>query len=644
MSQNTVVASFTDWEPAISAQEVFRATVTFSFLSTDETGNLFWIELRPEEQGRCVLMMRTAGGEIRELLPSPFSARSRVMEYGGMPYVAAHDRVVFANFADQCLYVLSLTGSGVPQPLTPERSANGLLMKYMQPVVSPCGRWLVAAYEQEDGSKEPMNALCILDLHIAGIQEPRILVSGADFYKSPTFSPDGKRLAWLQWDHPFMPWDSTLLQIVPFAEGCVNSNQIQTIAGSNAATVNDFAFNPDGELYFLMDIKGAAADSSDNFFNLYAWKNGSKKRLTDEKRDIFLLLATQGKILAQIFDKGVPSLAMINTASGKLSPLSSPFASVTKPVMLGENIITIGTPPDRPAQLALLKTNGEVEILRESAQTDLHPEDISQAQHISFPTEDGGTCYGYYYPPRNRCYQAQEGDLPPVRVLVHGGPTGMTRPGFCRENTFWTSQGYAIFDVNYRGSFGFGRAYRDALLGQWGVLEINDVRDGLSYLRKQGLIGDQAVVSGGSAGGYTVQRLLTHFPEMFAAGASHFGIGNLVTLQKLTHKYESRYLEGLLGGPMTTHRHIFEDRSPINHLENLKSPMIIFQGSEDKVVPPENSREMADILARKKILHAYHEYSGEAHGFRQKKNLVDSLDKEAQFFRKILQKKFTQKS
>lgn len=637
MSQNQRIAPYNQWEPAITAADVFRDSVIFLFPSIDDRGNLFWIELRPEEKGRCVLMMRTPAGTLRELLPPPFSARSRVMEYGGKPYTAGHGRVVFSNFIDQRLYVMALNEPSEPRPLTPERSADGGLMKFMQPEFSRDGRWLVAACELESDNAEPRNALCVLDLEREGVQEPMILVSGADFYKSPLFAPDGGSVAWLEWNHPNMPWDSTLLKVATFTDGRLDANAMRHVAGSNTASINDFVFSPAGDLWFLMDYKNSTPDSAENFFNLYEWQNGAVRRVTAETREISLLARSGDKIAAVMHDNGIPCLVTINVATGTLTTVNTPFAAVGKPVLLEDSVVTIGTPADSPTQLALLKPNGDVEIIRRAAEADLHPDDISRAQPISFPTEDGGICHGYYYAPRNRRYQAPVGDLPPVRVLVHGGPTGMTRPGFSRENAFWTSQGYAIFDVNYRGSTGFGRAYRDALLGQWGIREINDVRDGLNHLREKGLIGDLAVVSGGSAGGYTVQRLLTYFPDLFAAGASHFGIGNLVTLQKLTHKFESRYLEGLLGGPMTTHRQVFEERSPINHLDKLKSPMIIFQGSEDKVVPPENSREMARILAQKQILHEYHEYKGEGHGFRQRENLVDSLVREAGFFRKILQ-------
>ncbi len=433
-----------------------------------------------------------------------------------------------------------------------------------------------------------------------------------------------------------MPWDSTFLKTAPLAEGSIDASRLELVEGSETVAVNDFSFSPKGELRFVMDMKWSSEDSADNYYNLYSWKDGQSTQLTDETLEISLFSHAADKILALTYANGASGLAWIDPATGVLSTIDNPFASVSKPVLTDDCIAVIATPADSPTKLVLLKPGVEVEVIRKAAETDLHPDDVSSSQLVSFFTKDGGICYGYYYPPKNRRYQAPEGELPPVRVLVHGGPTGMASPGFSCEKAFWTSQGYAVFDVNYRGSTGFGRAYRDALLGQWGVLEISDVRDGLEYLRKQRLIGDQAVVSGGSAGGYTVQRLLTFFPDMFAAGASHFGIGNLVTLQNLTHKFESRYLEGLLGGPMMTHRGVFEERSPINHLDKLKSPMIIFQGSEDKVVPPENSREIAMILARKKITHEYHEYEGEAHGFRNKENLVDSLAREARFFRTIL--------
>ncbi len=635
MSQKQII-TYTSWEPACSAADVFRSGVNFSFLAGDSSGRLFWVESRPHEQGRCVVVMRDKDGKVDDLLPAPYSARSRVMEYGGMPYVAAADRVVFVNFSDQRLYEVNLRNVAAVRPLTPAKSSAGHLLKYMQPDISPDGRWLVAACEVEGASHEPENAICLLDLAAADIAQPKIIVSGADFYRKPVFSPDGKSIAWLQWNHPDMPWDSSLLQLAPFADGQIDKDAIVNIAGSRIACVNDFAFAADSRLFYVLDYKGAAPDSVDNFFNLYCSFNGRIERITNERRDFFQLFVCGESVVALVFDHGIPGLATIDAASGKTETIKTPFVSVSLPVLAGSRMATVGVFNDRPACLAFLAPEGSISLIRESAPADIAVADISAAEAIQFPTADGQTCYGYFYPPKNSRYQAPQGDLPPVRVLVHGGPTAMTRPGFSRQNAFWTSQGYAVFDVNYRGSFGYGRAYRDALLGQWGVLDIADVRDGLEWLKKQKKIGDIAVVSGGSAGGYTVQRLLTEFPGMFAAGASYFGIGNLVTLQKLTHKFESRYLEGLLGGSLADNPKVFAERSPINHLDKLESPMIIFQGSEDKVVPPENSREMAEILAQKQIRHEYHEYPGEAHGFRLEANLTDSLRREAAFFREVI--------
>ena len=342
------------------------------------------------------------------------------------------------------------------------------------------------------------------------------------------------------------------------------------------------------------------------------------------------------RLLAYAYQKGVPAIAEVNLKTKAIEYKNHGYADFSVPIPFGDNTYFVGQPANRPSELIELTNNAQLNVLKKSTDSAVSIADVSVAEPIEFPTSDGKQCYGYFYPPKNSKYTAPNGDKPPVRVLVHGGPTGATSSGFSKQKTYWTSQGYAIFDVNYRGSYGYGRQYRDALKKRWGLLEIQDVKDGIVFLQKRGLVSNKAVVSGGSAGGYTVQRLLTFYPDLFAAGASHFGIGNLVTLQKLTHKFESHYLEQLIGGTLESNAHEYEDRSPINHLDKLKSPMIIFQGSEDKVVPPENSREMAAILKRKGIRSEYYEYPGEDHGFRKAENLVDSLDKESRFFKSVL--------
>jgi len=436
MNQTKSVAPYTAWEPAISAAEVFRAGVTLTSTTGDESGRLFWIEMRPQEQGRCVIMMRDLSGNIHEILPPPYSARSRVMEYGGMPYVAKHGRVVFSNFADQRLYEIDLNKNGAVRPLTTEKNAAGQLMKYMQPDISPDGRWLAAACEIENGTLEPENAICLLDLSLEGANEPQLVVRGADFYKRPLFSPDGKSLAWLEWNHPFMPWDSTYLKLVPFADGLLDTAKTLTVAGADDICINDYAFHASGSLYYVLDAKSAVIDSADNYFNLYCFKNGGSTRITDERRDIYQFMIKDDRIIAQIFNQGVAGLADVNEETGRLAEIKTPFAAVSVPVAAGDRLAVFGVYADRPRCIAFLKDAVDADIVKVSADADIDAEDISRPEAIAFPTADGQTCYGYFYPPVNRRYTAPDGDLPPVRVHVHGGPTAMTGPGFSRPNTF----------------------------------------------------------------------------------------------------------------------------------------------------------------------------------------------------------------
>ncbi len=395
------------------------------------------------------------------------------------------------------------------------------------------------------------------------------------------------------------------------------------------------------DLVFAKDHRDEEENSYKNYYNLYLSQNGKVTSVTQELMDLQQLRCYNDKIYVQAFNLGRPQILVFEkdhlTNGFKKKSIEIDPVSFLTPVPSKNKLYLAATYSKAPSQIIEFNLDSHnTKMIKISTSLNVDEENISEGQMIIFPTTDGKLSYGYFYPPVNKNFCAAPGEQPPVRVLIHGGPTGMTTLGFSKKLMFWTSQGYAVFDVNYRGSFGFGRKYRDALLNNWGILEIQDVKDGLAELRQQKLIGDKAVVSGGSAGGYTVQRLLTFYPDMFAAGASHFGIGNLITLQKLTHKFEIHYLEQLIGGTLETNLKEYEKRSPINHLVNLKSPMIIFQGSDDKVVAPENSREIASILKRKGIRYEYYEYEGEGHGFRKKENLVNSLIKESNFFKSVL--------
>lgn len=635
MQTKSTEKSYLDWQPVLKAEEVFQQTVGFSFLSVDDVGRLFWVENRPEEGGRSVLVMQNSSGQILDVIPKPFSTRSRVFEYGGFSYVVAKNWAYFVNLADQRIYKVNLENlTSAPIPLTSEKTKEGLLGKYVDLTISPDGRWLAFGYEKEVPQKEAVNEIGLIDLHKNELQEAQILSSGASFYKSPKFSADGKSIAWLEWNHPFMPWDSTLLYEASFDNGKLKNKKL--VAGSKSSSISNICYLLNGELVYGADFANKSEQSPENFYNLYAHKNGKHRTLTKELMDFQQFRCSASKIFAMALKESESKILEVSPENGAVREIKIEPVASSVPVPFNEKFYLVGVMAKGPSQLLELDLTGKSQIIRKSSEQKINEADVSEAKAISFSTEDGQKSYGYFYPPQNSNYKAPAGEKPPVRVLVHGGPTGMTQPGFSKQLLFWTSQGYAIFDVNYRGSVGFGRKYRDALLKKWGIAEIQDVKSGLKYLREQNLISDKAVVSGGSAGGYTVQRLLTFYPDLFSTGASHFGIGNLVTLQKLTHKYESHYLERLIGGTLETNIREYEDRSPINHLSKLKSPMIIFQGSDDKVVPPENSREMAEILKKKGITYEYYEYPGEDHGFRKKENLVDSLEKEAMFFKKIL--------
>lgn len=637
MQVKPVTTSYIDWEPVITAEEVFKQGDGFVFLSVDERGRLFWIENRPEESGRSVLVMKDTDGKMIDVIPKPFSARSRVFEYGGYPYVSANDQVLFVNFADQRIYRISLSALATPPvPVTTEKNADGSTGKYMDLAVSPDGRWLIFAYEKEKSGAEAQNEVGIIDLKAALPQEARTLVCGADFYNSPRFSPDGKHIAWLEWNHPFMPWDSTSLFEAPFMDGKVDHKAKNHIAGSKISSISRFCYSGSGKLIFSANHANAAETAPDNFYNLYEYHKGKVQAITTGQIDFWDFRCEEETVFALTYEKGGAGLVTCDSISKQVEKIPLNLANFSVPVPFQGKIYLAGVAAKLPARVLEISQDGVELVLKGSSEQDIEEKNISEAIPVHFPTEDGKTSYGYFYPPVNCGYKAPEGEKPPVRVLVHGGPIGKTSPGFSKVKLFWTSQGYAVFDVNYRGSIGYGRAYRDALLKKWGILEIQDVKDGLSYLTGRGLISSAAVVSGGSAGGYTVQRLLTFYPELFAAGASYYGIGNLLTLQELTHKYESHFLERLIGGTLETHLKEYKDRSPINHLSDLRSPMIIFQGADDRVVPPETSREMARILKAKGISYEYQEYPGEGHGFRKKENLIDSLKKEAKFFKSVL--------
>jgi len=638
--------SFLDWNSLLSPEEVYADTVGINYITHSPDGVIYWVESRAVEKGRCTIV-RLENDKIVEVTPKVFNVRTRVHEYGGTPYCVGKNFVYFVNFSDQRIYKQDLHNLTAVSPLTPDTNDDGFTGKYMDLTADPDETKLFFVYEQEfQDHSLPKNTIAWIDLTKNDVQEPEILVEGNDFYSEFRLSEDGARCCWLTWNLPFMPWDNTELWLANISlEGIIESKKI---AGGSGESITSPVFSHEHELFFSMDFPNKSDDDYQNYWNIFRYipKLNKYHPVTKEFVEFGQPLWVSGKPNFQfvsdnemicLYKKNSKSkLALLNLSELKLVKVEVPYTDISEILAYDNKLLLNAGSPISPKIITSFELQGltlvNETILAKSLSDDhlLASENISAGKLISFPTKDGEKSYGYLYLPKNSNYTSK--GRPPLLVLVHGGPTGYSNPYYNNYNQYWTSSGFAIFDIEYRGSTGFGRRYRDKLLVNWGAIEISDIQDAIKYLQSKGVISNQVAITGGSAGGYTVQRALTALPELFQVGASHYGIGNLETLVKLTHKFESKYLDRMVSADIK----ILKERSPINHLNQLKAPMIIFQGSDDKIVHPEVSREMATILKEKGIKSDYIEYQGEGHGFRQLENKVDALKKESAFFKEVL--------
>lgn len=634
---------FIEWKPAISPEEVFSDVVGLGEVQVDG-GNVYWLEMRPSEKGRYVLVGRDTGGEIRDITPPGFNVRTRVHEYGGGAYTVSGNSIYFVNFRDQRIYH-QLRDSSEAHPLTPQKNRDGSLGKYASLTVSPDGKKLLFVYEKEYDNRENRNFLGVLDLNSKHISEPHVIAEGCDFYADPVFSPTGENVAWLQWNHPDMPWDSTELMIGAFKEKGVCD--VKKVDGGRDKSICFPRFDGEGRLYYVMDDVVGDASLPANWWNLYCY-TGGVEQITCELAEFgephwvfgqsnydFL---PGNRIIAKMVRDGAACLVVVDPEKRSLSPVENELSSYCSiRTDEGGRVFFIGANSRKAAAVCSLDiSSGKVSVLKKSSCIEMEEGDISLPASITYSTVDGRQAHAFLYMPKNSRFSAQADEKPPLLVVAHGGPTGRTDDSFSFITQFWTSAGFAVVDVNYRGSTGYGRRYRDALLSLWGVIDAEDVADAVRHLVKRKKVDPHRVaVRGGSAGGYMVQRVMTQYPDLFRVGASYFGIGDLTTLVEQTHKFESRYINNLVGAKLPEGEKEYMDRSPINHLDRLNAPLIIFQGSDDRIVTPDCSREVAQILEKRGIRYEYIEYEGEAHGFRTKKSNVDSLNREFIFYREI---------
>ena len=618
-------APFGTWKSPITARMMTEGAVGIGGLKADGEC-LYWLESRPSEAGRTVLVRRSASGAVADLTPAPFNVRTRAHEYGGGALGVRKGVVVFANFADQRAY--RLDEGADPCPITPEGP-----LRYADFDLDPSAGGAVCVREDHRNDGEPVNALVVLDLQGNG-DEAHVVASGADFYAAPRFSPDGRQLAWLSWDHPNMPWDGTFLWVADIAADGALTNARQ-VAGGADISVFQPEWSPDGTLHFV--------DDSTGWWNLYRWRNGAREPLCPRQAEFGLPLwqfgmrsfgfLADGRLVCRVIEGGVGRLAVVTEA--RLETLPTPFSHPGLPQSLGGRLAVIGSSRSEPSRLSLWDPDtGAEEVLKRATETTVDPGYISEAEAIEFPTAEGLSAHAFYYPPRNQHHAAPAGELPPLIVRSHGGPTGATNDSFTLAIQYWTSRGFAVVDVNYGGSTGFGRAYRERLYGRWGIVDVDDCVNAARFLADSGRADpNRLIIRGGSAGGYTTLAALA-FRDTFRAGASLYGIGDLMALARDTHKFESRYLDRLIG-PLPASEPVYRERSPVHHLDEFDCPIIFFQGLDDKVVPPNQAEAMVDALDAKGLPVAYLPFEGEGHGFRQAETIVRALEAELCFYGRV---------
>ncbi|MGH9881363.1 MAG: S9 family peptidase [Pyrinomonadaceae bacterium] len=622
-------APYGSWKSPITSDLIVTGSVGLSQPIFDGA-DVYWVEMRPSEGGRNVIVRCEPSGRTTEINPHPCNARTRVHEYGGGDYVAHQRAVYFSNFDDQRLYVQR--GDVAPLPLTPPAK-----MRYAEAVVDPSrGRLICVREDHSRAGHEAVNALVSLNLD-QNETPGQVLVSGNDFYSSPRLSPDGNSLAWLTWNHPNMPWDGTELWVGEVdPDGSISSKE--RVAGGLTESIFQPEWSPDGVLYFVSDKNG--------WWNIYRRSDEATVEPVCEMEAEFgvpqwlfglsvYAFESANTIICAYIERGSSQLATIDTKSGALTRVPSPCSDLGFiRARARRAVFRAGSPAEPPSIVAYDFASGSFEVLRRSSNLEIEASFFSLPRAIEFPTEDGLTAQGFFYPPQNPNYRAPEGELPPLLVKSHGGPTSAAATALSLSIQYWTSRGIAVLDVNYGGSSGYGRAYRERLKNKWGVVDVDDCANGARYLvNRREVDANRLMITGGSAGGYTTLCALT-FRDAFKAGASHYGVSDAEALARETHKFESRYLDGLFG-PYPELRDVYHARSPINFTNQLSCPVIFFQGLEDRVVPPNQAEVMVEALKAKGIPVAYVAFEGEQHGFRQAKNIKRALDGEIYFYSRI---------
>jgi len=636
------VGPYGTWKSPLTAARVTAGALRFDHLVLDGD-DLYWVEGRTSEGGRYVIVRRTPDGRISDVTPDGFNVRTRVHEYGGAAYTVHRGALYFSNFSDQRLY--RQTGHHAPQPLT----RDGYFYADCH-VDARRDRLLCVREDHTRATGEPINTIVVVPLpafneargitRSSSFGNDTVLVSGADFYSDLTLSPDGSRLAWLQWNHPNMPWDGTELWVADVkADGSLSARE--KVAGGADESIFQPEWSPDGRLYFVSDRTG--------WWNLYRTAGQTTASAVPRAIEALHPMAaefgkpqwtfsyvtyafiTPNRLVLTYTQNGRWKMALLETDPRKFEPIALAVQPLEGVTATSRDVFFIAGSATEPVGIAQMSLGAaEAQIIRSSTADRLDPAWISVAEAITF-TSEGKQVHAFYYAPKNPEHTAPAGERPPLIVLSHGGPTSAHADVLDSEMQFWTSRGFAVLDVNYSGSTGYGREYRDRLKGHWGITDVADTINGAKHLVAVGKADpNRLIVRGGSAGGYTTLAALT-FHDTFKAGASYYGISDIEVLARDTHKFESRYLDSLIG-PYPASRERYRQRSPIHFVDRLSCALILFQGLEDKVVPPNQAEMMAEAVRKKGLPVAYVAFEGEQHGFRKAETIVRSLEAELYFY------------
>ena len=627
---NPLIAPYGSWNSPLTSDRIVSESIKLGQIALD--GNqVFWVESRPGEGGRNTIVQRDADGTHRTLTPAPLNVRTRVHEYGGGAYCVAEGVVYFSNFSDQRLY--RQRQGGVPEPITADEP-----MCYADGITDHRHRRLLCIREDHTRSdREPQNSIVSIALdNGSGNTSGDILVSGNDFYASPRLSPDGQRLAWLTWNHPNMPWDGTELWVADLGQdGSIRTPRC--VAGGTDVSIFQPEWSPDGRLHFVSDQSG--------WWNLYRLENGKVASLYPMEAEFGAPQWVFGQrlygfesphhVICAYTQNGFWYLGRLDTAQKTLERFELPYTTFDDVHVQQSRVVCTASSPSDPSALIQIDAGSHaVTVLRRSVDFCLDSRYLSIPSAVTYPTRDGSTGHAFYYPPHNADFQAPPAERPPLFVKSHGGPTGASFPTFNLMIQYWTSRGFAVLDVNYGGSTGYGRAYRERLNGQWGIVDVDDcVSAVMALIDRDAVDPARVTITGGSAGGFTTLCALT-FRNCFTAGSSYYGVSDLEALVRDTHKFESRYLDRLIG-PLPERKDLYDQRSPIHFIDRLSSPLILFQGLEDKVVPPNQAENMFNAVKSKGLPVAYIAFEGEQHGFRRAEHIKQVLDNELYFYSKF---------